>query len=382
VNYLDQKNKGKNAALILEDNSIFYGYSFGETGEFEGEVVFNTGMVGYTESLTDPSYHEQFLCLTYPLVGNYGVPSPKIKNHSLPKFFESNSIKVKGLIISELCEVPSHWTSVKTLNEWLKQEGVPGIYGIDTRMLTKKLREKGVMRGFIKSQNEFDGFDEDYLIRKIKNVKDPNERNLASEVSTKKEIIYNRGGSKKVVLYDCGVKYNIIKSLIKRNVEVIRVPYKTPFDLIMDHKPDGVLISNGPGDPKKAVELIGNIKRLMEFDISIFGICLGNQILAMAGGADTYKLKYGHRSQNQPSLDLLTKRCYITSQNHGYTVFEDTIEKTDFKAWFVNINDKTNEGIIHKNDKIFAVQFHPENNPGPVDTEYIFDLFIKKMVNS
>ncbi|MHA1409918.1 MAG: glutamine-hydrolyzing carbamoyl-phosphate synthase small subunit [Candidatus Odinarchaeia archaeon] len=376
---MGQEIKEKNAVLVLEDGSIFYGYSFGAIGEFEGEVVFNTGMVGYTESLTDPSYHEQFLCLTYPLVGNYGVPSYDVKKYLLPKFFESDSIKVKGLIISELCHEPSHWTSVKTLHEWLKEEGVPGIYGVDTRMLTKKLREKGVMLGFLKSYEDQGEFDVDYLLKKARNVKDPNERNLAAEVSVKQPITYNEGGSKKVVLYDCGVKYNIIKSLVKRNVEVIRVPYNYSYDEVMAFKPDGVLVSNGPGDPKKVVEVVDNVKRLMEYDISIFGICLGNQILAMAGGADTYKLKYGHRSQNQPSLDIFTKRCYITSQNHGYTVSEETIKKTEFKPWFVNINDKTNEGIIHKNDKFFAVQFHPENHPGPVDTEYVFDIFINKM---
>ncbi|WEU39965.1 MAG: glutamine-hydrolyzing carbamoyl-phosphate synthase small subunit [Candidatus Odinarchaeum yellowstonii] len=367
------------AVLVLEDGSIFRGFSFGCKGEFEGEVVFNTGMVGYPESLTDPSYHEQFLCLTYPLIGNYGVPSYEMFEYSLPKYFESDRIQVKGLIISELCFQPSHWLSVKTLGEWLSEQGVPGIYGVDTRELTKRLREKGVMLGVLETFIEVDELDESELIKKAMSVKDPNERNLVAEVSSKETLVYNKGGKLRVVLYDCGVKYNIIRCLIKRGVEVIRVPYDTSFDQVLAYKPHGVLISNGPGDPKKVSSLIFNVRRLLETGTPIMGVCLGNQILALSAGADTYKLKYGHRSQNQPALDVLTNRCYITSQNHGYTILENTLQETDFKPWFVNVNDHTNEGIIDKSGRAFAAQFHPENHPGPVDTEFIFDLFVKKM---
>ncbi|MHA1835672.1 MAG: glutamine-hydrolyzing carbamoyl-phosphate synthase small subunit, partial [Candidatus Odinarchaeia archaeon] len=330
-------------------------------------------------SLTDPSYHGQFLCLTYPLVGNYGVPSYNILEYSLPKYFESSKIRVKGLIISELCFEPNHWTSVKSLHEWLLSENIPGIYGIDTRKLTKKLREKGVMLAFLKSSEDVMELDEDYLIKRVKKVKDPNLCNLVSEVSIKEPKVYNEEGKLTVVLYDCGVKYNIIRSLIKRGIRVICVPYDTLHDVITSYKPNGILVSNGPGDPKKVTVLIEQLKYLMQLDIPIMGICLGNQILALAGGADTYKLKYGHRSQNQPALELNTKRCYITSQNHGYTIKEGTLENTEFKPWFVNVNDRTNEGIIYRDNKIFAVQFHPENHPGPVDTEFIFDIFLKRM---
>ncbi|MEM2109388.1 MAG: glutamine-hydrolyzing carbamoyl-phosphate synthase small subunit [Candidatus Odinarchaeota archaeon] len=368
-----------NAVLVLEDGSIFRGFSFGVKGEFEGEVVFNTGMVGYPESLTDPSYHEQFLCLTYPLIGNYGVPSYDVIEYSLPKYFESDRIQVKGLIISELCFNPSHWLSAKSLNNWLVEHGIPGIFGVDTRSLTKKLREKGVMLGILKTAESAAEIDESELIKKAKRIRDPNERNLVAEVSTRETLIYNEGGRLRAVLYDCGVKYNIIRCLVKRGVEVVRVPYDTPFDKVLSYKPNGVLISNGPGDPKKVTSLILNVRKLLETDLTIMGVCLGNQILALSGGADTYKLKYGHRSQNQPSLDVFTNKCYITSQNHGYTVSENTLEGTGFKPWFVNVNDHTNEGIIDKTGNVFAAQFHPENHPGPVETEFIFDMFVKRM---
>lgn len=340
----------KKAKLILEDGTIFEGSSFGAEKPISGEVVFNTGMVGYPESLTDPSYKGQILTLTYPLVGNYGVPS---KEH-----FESENIQINALVISDYSDDYHHWNARHSLQEWLKKENIPAIQGIDTRELTKKLREKGVMLGKII-------FDEDI------EIEDPNKKNLVAEVSTKQPITYE-SGEKRILLIDCGVKQNIIRCLLKRNVTVIRAPWD--YD-ISKEKFDGILISNGPGDPKMCKETIAQIKKAIQKETPIFGICLGNQILALAAGADTYKLKYGHRSQNQPCIDLETKKCYITSQNHGYAVNQETLPE-EWKPWFTNANDGTNEGIKHKTKPFFSVQFHPEHSCGPIDTEYLFDKFL------
>ncbi len=340
----------KKAKLVLEDGTIFEGYSFGAEKSVSGEVVFNTGMVGYPESLTDPSYKGQILTLTYPLVGNYGVPS---KEH-----FESEKIQTNALIISDYSENYHHWNARHSLQEWLKKENVPAIQGIDTRELTKKLREKGVMLGKII-------FDEDI------EIEDPNKKNLVEEVSIKQPVIYG-SGEKRILLIDCGVKQNIIRCLLKRNVTVIRVPWNHN---ISKEALDGILISNGPGNPKMCKETITQIKKAIQKETPIFGICLGNQILSLAAGADTYKLKYGHRSQNQPCIDQETKKCYITSQNHGYAVNQETLPE-EWKPWFVNANDKTNEGIKHKTKPFFSVQFHPEHSCGPMDTEFLFDKFL------
>ncbi|MEM4363778.1 MAG: glutamine-hydrolyzing carbamoyl-phosphate synthase small subunit [Candidatus Diapherotrites archaeon] len=352
-----------NAKLVLENGLEFYGFSFGYEKSTSGEVVFNTGMVGYNESLTDPSYAGQILCFTYPLIGNYGVPK-KVLENDLIKNFESHKIQVQGLVVNDYSYNYSHHNSSKSLGDWLKEEKIPGIFGVDVRELTKTLREKGTMLGKIIINNE------------DISLYDPNKENLVSFVSIHKPITYGKHG-KKVLLIDCGVKNNIIHSLLKRNVQVIRVPWDYDFfakDTALDF--DGIVISNGPGDPKMCVATINNVRKAIEQEIPIFGICLGNQILALASGADTYKLKYGHRGQNQPSYIVGEKRCFMTSQNHGFAVNESTLQK-DWLPWMRNANDNTNEGLRHKNKPFFSVQFHPEANPGPTDTAFIFDEFVK-----
>jgi len=366
--------KGRKAILVLEDKSIFTGCGFGAAGKVSGEVVFSTSMVGYPESLTDPSYHGQILTLTYPLVGNYGVPPYRFES-GLPSNFESEGVKVSGLVVHELCERPHHWASTKTLGEWLKNEGVPGIYGIDTRMLTKKLRVRGVMLGTLQVYEE--EADIEGLLKEVESIPDPNSRNLVKEVSTREPIRYESKGRNVVVLIDCGVKYGILRELVKRGLDVIRVPYDFLAEEVMEYNPSGVVVSNGPGDPKRCDETIHCVRELVEENVPVMGICLGNQILALASGADTYKMKYGHRSQNQPALDLETNRCYITTQNHGYAVDLESMQKTDSRVWFMNANDKTVEGIRNVGKKAFAVQFHPEATPGPYDTTFLFDQFVE-----
>jgi carbamoyl-phosphate synthase small subunit len=350
------------AKLILQDGLVFEGYSFGSETCGSGEVVFNTGMVGYPETMTDPSYRGQILVLTYPLVGNYGVPAGSNANE-LFKNFESDKIQIQGMVVSEHSQEFSHWSAVKSLSDWMKENGVPGIYGIDTRALTKKLRSSGTMLGKI----VVDGKD-------APENTDPNLRNLAAEVSVKEPVKYG-SGEKTVVVVDCGVKNNIIRSLVKRGVSVLRVPWNYNF---LDIKADGVLISNGPGDPKMCGETIANVRAALAGNTPILGICLGSQILALAAGANTYKLKYGHRGQNQPCVEVGTKKCFITSQNHGFAVDAETLP-SDWREWFVNDNDETNEGIIHCSKPFFGVQFHPEGAPGPDDSEFIFDMFIKTL---
>lgn len=370
--------KAGKAALILEDGSFFIGEGFGAVKKVSGEVVFSTGMVGYPESLTDPSYFGQILTLTYPLVGNYGVPEYDCDGFGVPVSFESIGIKVRGLVIQELCLKPHHWASKKTLDEWLREEDVPGICGVDTRRLTKKLREKGVMLCILEVCEEGEEPNIDKLLEEVKGIPDPNKSNLVKEVTVKEPIRYEVGSRTKIVLIDCGAKAGIIRCLLKRNVDVIRVPYNFSADEILEFKPNGVLISNGPGDPKMCRETIEAVRVLAEEDVPMMGICLGNQILALAMGGDTYKLKYGHRSQNQPAYDLETGLCYITIQNHGYAVKAESLEKTKLKCWFINANDKTVEGVKFRNGPSFAVQWHPEASPGPYDTEFLFDEFLKR----
>ncbi len=360
----------------MEDNSVFSGFSFGfnSGNSFSGEVVFNTGMVGYPESFTDPSYKGQIITLTYPLIGNYGMPSSEKDSFGIEKFYESPKAQISGLIVSDYSFEFSHWNAEKSLRAWLVEQKIPAVYGIDTRALTKKLREKGVMLGRIIIED------------KDIELEDPNKRNLVSEVSIDKPISYsspdknNNFGKNKnitIALVDCGAKNNILRSLLSRNVSVYKVPWD--FDLFPQknqHGFDGIVLSNGPGDPKSCKQTIQTVKKAIESKIPIFGICLGNQILALASGADTYKLKYGHRGQNQPAVLADSKRCFITSQNHGYAVDEKTLQN-GWKPWFRNLNDGTNEGIIHKSGLFKSVQFHPEATPGPNDTAFLFDEFIE-----
>ncbi|MFB0560167.1 MAG: glutamine-hydrolyzing carbamoyl-phosphate synthase small subunit [Candidatus Lokiarchaeia archaeon] len=377
------KETERKAALVLEDGSYFIGTGFGATGKVQGEIVFNTGMVGYPEALTDPSYHGQILVLTYPLVGNYGAPSwNAFDRWKIPKFYESDSIKIRGFVVHEYCDTPHHWQSVRTLGDWLEDENIPGLQGIDTRMLTKKLRVHGVMLGVLEVFEEGVEPNLDNLIKEAKKVPDPNELNLVAEVTCKEPIFYDNEGRKRVVVIDCGVKNNILRELLDCEVDVLRVPYDFSADEVMEYKPSGVLITNGPGDPKKVQDTIATVQNLIEDNVPVMGICYGNQIISLACGGDTYKLKYGHRSQNQPCIDLNTGRCYITNQNHGYAVSLESLKDTDLKLWFQNVNDKTVEGLLHKKRNVLSVQFHPEHAAGPVDTRYIFDLFLKMLESS
>ena len=369
--------KGKKAILLLEDGTSFLGKGFGATGKISGEVVFSTQMVGYPEALTDPSYKGQVLTLTYPLIGNYGVPA-NVQNLGLPLYFESDHIQVQGLVIHELCLDPFHWASTRTLDKWLLDEGIPGIYGVDTRRLTKKLRTHGVMLGLMQVFDEGVKPDLEALLNDGKNIADPNLTDLVKEVSVKQPVKYGVDGRKTVVLIDCGVKFSIIRNLLKRGINVVRVPYDSSASEILAYNPDGVFLSNGPGDPKKCVKTISCVREVVD-QVPFMGICLGAQILALAMGGDTYKLKFGHRAQNQPALDLSSQRCYITTQNHGYAVDIESLKKTPLETWFLNPNDKTTEGIKHKNKPVFAVQWHPEASPGPYDTEMLFDKFAKTL---
>lgn len=364
------------AILVLEDGSHFVGQGFGAVKKVSGEVVFSTSMVGYPEALTDPSYKGQILTLTYPLIGNYGVPPPDIEL-GVPLYFESEGIKVAGLIIHELCREPYHWASTRTLDEWLKSENVPGIYGIDTRKLTKKLRTKGVMLGILHVCEEGEEPNIEKLRKEAEKIPNPNLRDLVGEVTIKEPIHHETGGNKAVVLIDCGVKYCILRNLLKRGINVVRVPYNFSAKEIIEYDPSGVIISNGPGDPKKCVKTIECVRELVEEDVPVMGMCLGTQILTLALGGDTYKMRYGHRSQNQPVIDLGTSRCYITTQNHGYAVNLDSVYGTGLKVWFMNANDKTVEGVRHTSRSAFAFQWHPEASPGPNDTEFLFDEFLK-----
>lgn len=378
----------RNVTLILDDGTRFRGQSFGYEKPVAGEVVFNTAMTGYPESLTDPSYAGQLMTLTYPLVGNYGVPPFTIEGNGLATFMESEKIHAEAIIVSDYSENYSHWNAVESLADWLKREQVPGITGIDTRELTKVLREHGVMMGRIVFDDAMDNGE-----WKMDNY---GEVNYVDRVSCKDIIVYAAGESKtfpvstpkeelnsqlsifhsqlkKVVLVDCGVKTNILRCLLRRGVEVIRVPWDYDFNQLQF---DGLFISNGPGDPDTCDAAVQNIRKAMANEkLPIFGICMGNQLLSKAGGARIYKLKYGHRSHNQPVRMVGTERCFITSQNHGYAVDNNTLG-ADWEPLFVNMNDGSNEGIRHKRNPWFSAQFHPEAASGPTDTEFLFDEFV------
>jgi carbamoyl-phosphate synthase small subunit len=351
--------KRKRARLALEDGTEFEGWSFGSPSGVEGEVVFTTGMSGYPQSLTDPSYFGQILVCTYPMIGNYGVPDDAVDASDIPLHFESSGIRVSGLVVSEVCTFPSHHASVRGLSTWMGSQGIPGIEGIDTRALTIRLRERGVMRGSIRVGD------------------DPEPESTASahavaSVSRRKAAVYGAGGSPKVALIDCGVKNNILRCLLSRGAEVHVLPWNSGLDGVPY---DGIFLSNGPGDPKACTKTIAAVRRALTGDKPVFGVCLGAQIMALAAGADTYKLPYGHRGQNQPCIERSTGRCYVTSQNHGYAVREESLP-SGWEIWFSNVNDGTVEGIRSTRGPFSAVQFHPEGCPGPRDTEFLFDAFL------
>ncbi len=368
----------KKAVLALEDGTFLHGDGFGGEGQVTGEVVFNTSMYGYPELLTDPSYYEQIVVMTYPIIGSYGVSSYSITDkYGVPLDFESDSVKVKGYAVHTLSRA-SHWSSVKSVDQWLSEQAVPGIMGIDTRALTQKLRTNGTMLGILKVSR--DPIEDREIGPVLKQLQDPNTANLVSRVTVKEPIIYPGEHPSTIVVVDCGTKYGIIRSLLASGVSVARVPYDYPADKILAMDPSGVVLSNGPGDPAMCKETIETTAQLLQTDTLIMGICLGSQILALAANARTYKLKFGHRAVNHPCLDLKTGRCHITTQNHGYSVDEESIPGTGFEVSFVNINDRTVEGISHKTKRVFGVQWHPESSPGPHDTRFLFDRFLGGMV--
>ena len=358
--------ESKTASLVLEDGFKVEGFSFGAETSMAGECVFNTGMVGYPEALSDPSYRGQILILTYPLVGNYGVPGDEVDELGLSKFLESQAVQVAGLIVADYTEEYSHWNAKRSLGEWLKGAGIPALFGVDTRQLTKRIRQVGSILGKIEFAGQPVAFE------------DPNKRNLVQEVTTKEVKVYGKGQSPRILALDCGMKNNIIRHFVHRKkVEMTVVP--ADFDVSSIGKDyDGLFISNGPGDPTMASAAVESVKWAMAQDMPIFGICLGNQILALAAGAKTYKMKYGNRSMNQPCIDMRTTRCYITPQNHGYAVDSDSLPE-GWSTLFMNANDYSNEGIIHESKRMFSVQFHPEAAGGPTDTSFLFDMFIEQV---
>ncbi|GAM90372.1 hypothetical protein ANO11243_084150 [Dothideomycetidae sp. 11243] len=360
------------ATFTIRDGPIFHGKSFGAKSNISGEAVFTTSLVGYPESMTDPSYRGQILVFTQPLIGNYGVPSSVRDEFGLLKYFESPNIQAAGIVVADVALQYSHWTAVESLSEWCAREGVPAISGVDTREIVTYLREQGSSLGKIVIGEEYDA-DEDEAFE------DPASINLVKKVSTKAPFhVPSPNGDMHVALIDCGVKENIIRSLVSRGASVTCLPYDYPVHKIANHF-DGVFISNGPGDPTHCQSTCHNLRKLMDnSQIPIMGICLGHQLLAIAVGARTTKMKYGNRAHNIPALDLSTGKCHITSQNHGYAVDMNSVP-ADFKEYFVNLNDGSNEGMIHKHRPIFSTQFHPEAKGGPLDSSYLFDAYLKEV---
>ncbi|CAK1365251.1 Carbamoyl-phosphate synthase arginine-specific small chain [Cercospora beticola] len=360
------------ATFTIRDGPIFHGKSFGAKANISGEAVFTTSLVGYPESMTDPSYRGQILVFTQPLIGNYGVPSDVRDEYGLLKYFESPNIQACGIVVADAALKYSHWTAVESLSEWCAREGVPAISGVDTRAIVTYLREQGSSLGKISVGEEYDA-DEDEAFN------DPSAINLVAKVSTKAPFhVPSPNGNAHVALIDCGVKENIIRSIVGRGASVTCLPWDYPIHKTAHHF-DGVFISNGPGDPTHCRKTSDNLKKLMDnSNIPIMGICLGHQLLAIASGARTVKMKYGNRAHNIPALDLMTGKCHITSQNHGYAVDAGSLP-SDFKEYFTNLNDGSNEGMIHKTRPIFSTQFHPEAKGGPLDSSYLFDAYLNSV---
>ena len=351
------------AYLILEDGTVFEGTSIGSSREVISEIVFNTSMTGYLEVLTDPSYAGQAVVMTYPLIGNYGICREDM---------ESRQAWPDGYIVRELSRIPSNFRSGDTIDHFLKEQDIPGISGIDTRALTKILREKGTMNGMITTNGAYD-------LEEVKEkIRQYTVKGVVLKTSVKKPYVLP-GDGKKVALLDCGAKDNIARNLNKRGCEVTVYPADTPAEEILKTNPDGIMLSNGPGEPAETVGIIEEVRKLYESSVPIFAICLGHQLMALATGAKTYKLKYGHRGGNHPVKDLETGRVYITSQNHGYAVDEESLDPSVAVPAFVNVNDKTNEGLKYVGKNIFTVQYHPEACPGPLDSGYLFDRFMRMM---
>jgi carbamoyl-phosphate synthase small subunit len=356
--------------LILEDGTVLPGRSFGAARNVAGEVVFNTGMSGYVESLTDPSYRGQILVTTYPLQGNYGVPEARTEKQLLTDGFESGAIQVQGMIVLHHSERPSHYAARSSLGAWLQRSNVPAIEGVDTRALTRKLREHGTMQGWL--------VDERTTLDEARRSADAVEMPRVCSLVTVPEPVTYEAGQIKILLVDTGAKDSIVRSLVRRGATVLRVPFHASLAKFLPQV-DGVLLSNGPGDPKDMMPVVQQIREVMfPSNKPIFGVCMGNQLLALAAGGDTVKLKYGHRSQNQPVQDLLTRRCYVTSQNHGYVVRDDSL-RDEWEPWFVNVNDGSNEGIRSRTRPWSSVQFHPESAPGPEDAAFLFDDFLRRV---
>jgi carbamoyl-phosphate synthase small subunit len=353
---------------LLDDGTVVEGTTFGAARPVCGEVVFNTGMTGYVETLTDPSYAGQILVLTYPLVGNYGVPAPRAADSIVPPY-ESGRIQVQGLVVQHYVDEHSHHSAARSLRQWLLDEDVPAITGVDTRTLTRRLRERGTMQGWLHPA----AMASDEAKTRAAAVEMREE--VFRRVAPTEPVTYG-SGDLSVLLIDAGAKDNLVRTLLERGVKVVRAPWHAALAPLAKQA-DGILIGNGPGDPKDLAPLIAQVRALLANGARpILGVCLGNQILALAAGGDTYKLSYGHRSVNQPVQDLLTRRCYITSQNHGYAVRDESLP-SDWEPWFVNVNDGTNEGIRSRVRPWASVQFHPEAHPGPTDTGFLFDDFLR-----
>ncbi len=358
------------SSLVLEDGTVVRGASFGAPAKVFGELVFNTNMTGYTEALTDPSYRGQILLMTYPLIGNYGVD---------PAWMESDGIQVTGFVVKEACATPSHARSQKAVGPFLTEYGIPGLQGADTRDLTIRIRSRGTMKAALVPE----GGDLRAAAKEVRSMPYPDRRNLVAEVSCRKPVRYPGAGKHTLVVLDCGVKRNILREA-QRYADVVRVPWDTPADEMLALKPSGVIVSNGPGDPAHPDLLRKTVPAVRELAdrVPLLGICLGHQILALAFGAKTFKLKFGHRGGNQPVKDLRTGRVHITSQNHGFAVDADSLDPSEFEITHLNLNDRTVEGIVHRSRPIFSVQYHPEARPGPWDNEYIFREFVAQLRES